>query len=170
MEVVYTLCILFGIMVSWFTFGTLVAYAGNFISRYFTAGVIFKEKYLPLHPVTAFGPLLLIWCLYPVWLLIKCCLAYLYRNIGRTVVVEDISKYQSSYRDGMSGCTKKASTKSLSNFFKSYLEKEESKFYLSNEADKNALENFFRIDGWRNVSEGVWTKIVKVKDLNIGEG
>lgn len=168
MEVVYGLCILFGIIASWITFGTLVAYVGNFISRYFTAEAIFDEEILPMHPVIVFGPLLLIWCLYPVWLLIKCCLAYMYRNIGRTVVVEDVTKYQSSYRDGYDGCTKKASTKAVSNFFKSYLEKEDSKFYLSNEAGKNALENFLRIDGWRNVSKGVWTKIVKVSELNTG--
>src|SRR5690606_12572096 len=115
------------------------------------------------------GPLMFVFFLYPVWLLIKSFGSYLRNNIGRTVVVEDISKYQPSHRGGMSGCTNKASTKSLSNFFKSYLEKEESRFYLSNEADKNALENFFRIDGWRNVSEGVWTKIVKVSQLNVGD-
>ena len=170
MEVVYVLCILFGIIASWFTFGMLLAYAANFISRYFTAEAIFDEEPLPMHSIIVLGPLLLIWCLYPVWLLIKCCAAYLYRNIGRTVVAEAVSKYEASYRGGYSGCTKKASTKALSNFFKSYLEKEDSKFYLSNEADKNALENFLRIDGWRNVGDGVWTKIVKVKDLNIGEG
>ena len=168
MEVVYGLCILFGIIASWFILGMLLVYAANFISRYFTAEAIFDEEPLPM--VIVFGPLLLIWCLYPVWLLIKCCLAYLYRNIGRTVVVEYAYKYETSYRDGYSCCTKKASTKAMSNFFKSYLEKEDSKFYLSNEADKNALENFLRIDGWRNVGDGVWTKIVKVKDLNIGEG
>lgn len=165
MEAVYGLCIVFGILASWFILGMLLAYAGNFISRYFTAEAIFNEKFLPIHPVIVFGPLLLIWCLYPVWLLIKFFGRYIYKNLGRTVVVEDISKYQSNYK---SGCTKKASTKAVSNFFKSYLEKEDSKFYLSNEADKNALENFFRIDGWRNVSEGVWTKIVKVSELNTG--
>jgi hypothetical protein len=165
MEAVYGLCIVFGILVSWFILGMLLAYAGNFISRYFTAEAIFNEKFLPIHPVIVFGPLLLIWCLYPVWLLIKFFGRYIYKNLGRTVVVEYISKYQSSYK---SGCTEKASTKAVSNFFKSYLEKEESRFYLSNEADKNALENFLRIDGWRNVSDRVWTKIVKVSELNTG--
>lgn len=147
----------------WLACGLLVVYGGNLLAKYLTGVAMFDEDLKPFHPIAMFGPFMFVWFLYPIWLAIEWGFKAMHKSIGRTVVVEDISKYQSSYK---SGCTKKASTKAVSNFFKSYLEKEESKFYLSNEADKNALENFFRIDGWRSVSDGVWTKIVKVSEIN----
>jgi hypothetical protein len=167
MEILYGLTGLLILISLWLFCGWLVVCSMNLVAMYLNGDKFFTYEEIPEIVHIYMGPLMFVFFLYPVWFLIKFFGSYLYNNLGRTVVVEDISKYSSNYRDGMSGCTKKASTKAVSNFFKSYLEKEESKFYLSNEADKNALENFFRIDGWRNVSEGVWTKIVKVSDLNV---
>ena len=158
------------IIIAWFFCGWVVVSTFNFLSLYLKGDKFFNSNEYPESLPVCMGPLMFVFFLYPVWFLIKYFGSYLYNNLGRTVVVEYASKYETSYRDGYSYCTEKASTKAQTNFFKSYLEREDSKFYLSNEADKNALENFFRVDGWRNVSEGVWTKIVKVKDLNIGEG
>jgi hypothetical protein len=167
MEVVYGVLGVLSLTAIWVACGLLVVYGGNLLTKYLTGVAIFDEDLKPFHPIVMCGPFMFVLFLYPIWLAIEWGFKAMHKSFGRTVVVEDISKYEASYRDGYSGCTKKASTKALSNFFKSYLEKEVSKFYLSNEGDKNALENFFRIDGWRNVSEGVWTKIVKVSDLNV---
>lgn len=170
MEFFIVLGMIIGSIVIWLLCGWGVTYTFNFLSLYLKGDKFFSSNEYPESLPVCMGPLMFVFFLYPVWLLIKFFGRYIYKNLGRTVVVEDVSKYQSSYRDGYDGCTKKASTKALSNFFKSHLEKEDSRFYLSNEAYyKNPLENFFRIDGWRNVSEGVWTKIVKVSQLNVGD-
>lgn len=162
MEVLYVLLgatVLTGL---WFLSGWIVVSSVNFVNMYFKGQRMF-DKYAPCHPAVGLGPLMFVWVLYPVWLLIKALYNFLYENLGRTVVVEDIRKYSSSYRHT---CLSKSSVKSLSNFFNVYMEKETSKFYHTDTGDKNAIENFFRVDGWRNVGDGVWTKIVKVKDLN----
>lgn len=164
MEVVYGVIIVLSIAALWFFCGWLVVSSTNFLSMYFNGKAFFHKGDSDIFNASiCFGPLMFVWILYPVWLLVQAIYKHLYENLGRTVVVEDIRKYSSSYRHT---CLSKSSVKSLSNFFNVYMEKETSKFYHTDSGDKNAIENFFRVDGWRNVGDGVWTKIVKVKDLN----
>lgn len=167
MEIVYGLTGLLIIISLWLFCGWLVVCSMNFVAMYLNGDKFFTYEEIPEIVHIFMGPFMFVFFLYPVWFLIKVFGSYLRNNIGRTVVVEDIRKYSSSYRQT---CISKCSVKSLANFFNVYMEKETSKFYHTDTGDKNALENFFRVDGWRNVSDGVWTKIVKVKDLNIGEG
>lgn len=166
MEFLIVMGTILSIIAVWFFCGWAVVSSSNFLSLYLSGGKFFdSEDYPEILPI-GMGPLMFLFILYPVWLLIKYLGSLIYENIGRTVVVEDIREYTSNYRNS---CLNKSSTKSLSNFFNAYMEKETSKFYHTDTGDANALENFFRIDGWRNVGEGVWTKIVKVKDLNTGD-
>lgn len=162
MEIVYGFIGLLVLVGLWFFCGWLVMSSANFMSMYLT-GDRFFSKEDPFHPAVAFGPMMFVWLLYPLWLLLQYIYTALHNNIDRTVVVvENIREYAYDYRHK---CLSKASTKSLSNFFNAYMEKETSKFCHTETGDKNALENFFRVDGWRNVGDGVWTKIVKVSEL-----
>ena len=166
MEAVYGILIIALLMALWAASGWVVVKVVDFLSMYFKGENMF-ESVQPFHPAVGLGPLMFVWMFYPLWIVVKKGWEYVYGRVGCKVVVEDIRKYHSDYKYR---CIDRASTKTLVNFFKTYLEKTESKFYSSQEGDRNALENFFRIDGWRNVKDGVWTKIVKVKDLNTGEG
>ena len=60
-------------------------------------------------------------------------------------------------------------TKNLCNFFKLYMEENQNaNFLIRQESDNEALTNFLEIDGWRKVNDVLYTKIVRVKDLNGG--
>lgn len=95
----------------WIASGLGVISSVNFLSMYFKGERMFI-KYDPCHPAVFFGPLMFVWILYPVWLLVKEVYTLIYNNIGRTVVVEDIRNYSSSYRQT---CITKCSVKSLAN-------------------------------------------------------
>jgi hypothetical protein len=47
-------------------------------------------------------------------------------------------------------------------------ENQNANFLIRQESDNEALTNFLEIDGWRKVNDVLYTKIVRVKDLNGG--
>lgn len=161
MELVYGMLIIALLMALWVASGWVVIKAIDFLSMYFKGENTF-ELGDPIHPATLFGPLMFVWMFYPLWIVVKKGWEYVYGRVGCKVVVENVRRYTYLSRKE---CIEVAHTKPLCNFFKSYLENGMD-FHSQNVEDRNALENFFRIDGWRNVKDGVWTKIVKVKDLN----
>lgn len=167
MEFLILLTAVITLVLLWFGIGCLAKITIDAVHLYFKGNRYFNGDAGIEHPMIVFGPLMLVWILYPIWALVAYVAKNIWWNSGFTVVVENVREYQG--RNYKHICMREASTKSLSNFFNAYMEDQDKKFYASQGGDKNALENFFRVDGWRSVGDGKWTKIVRLKEVNCGE-
>ena len=114
-------------------------------------------------PQNFFGPLLLVWIFYPLWLGIVCVVKQLHWQFGWKVVTLHVNVLNNSFLHELKKCSP---TTSLYNFFQLYMEDVQKSFFTSNSKDNEALTNFLEIDGWRKVNDVLYTKIVRVKHLN----
>jgi hypothetical protein len=165
---VAVLTFIFGV---WPLIGWIIVSAMNFISTYLKGENFFytypKRDGEIKFPQIFFGPLLLVWIFYPVWLGIVYVAKQLRYQFGWKVVTFNVRVVDAEYQNKI---LKLCPTTTLYNFFKLYMEDPAKKFYTSSSSPKDtqALTNFLEIDGWRKVSDVLYTKIVRVKDLNKG--
>ena len=168
MELLIMLTAFFSLIGCWFFVGWLIVSAMNFISTYLKGEHFFftypKRDGEIKFPQIFFGPLLLVWIFYPVWLGIVYVVKQLRYQFGWKVVTFNVRVVDAEYQNKI---LKLCPTTTLYNFFKLYMEDPAKKFYTSSSSkDTQALTNFLEIDGWRKVSDVLYTKIVRVKHLN----
>ena len=162
MFVVALLTFMFGV---WPLIGWIIVTTMNFISVYLK-GERFFTKFNDLggSPQIFFGPLLLVWIFYPLWLGIVYVVKKLRYQFGWKVVTFNVRVVDAEYQNKI---LKLCPTTTLCNFFKLYMEENQNaRFLLRQENDNAALTNFLEIDGWRKVNDVLYTKIVRVKHLN----
>jgi hypothetical protein len=170
MELLIGISCVMVLFAGWPLIGWIVVTTMNFISTYLKGEHFFytyaKRDGEIKFPQIFFGPLLLVWILYPLWLGIVYVAKQLHRQFGWKVVTFNVRVVDAEYQNKI---LKLCPTVTLCNFFKLYMEDPTKKFYTSSSPsskDTQALTSFLEIDGWRKVSDVLYTKIVRVKDLN----
>jgi hypothetical protein len=166
MESLIVLTVILSLCACWPLIGWVIVTTMNFISVYLKGEEFFYrftgDEGLQF-PQILLGPLLLVWIFYPVWLGIVYVVKLLRYQFGWKVVTLRVNVLNSSYLHELK---KSSPTRNLCNFFQLYTEDTQKRFFTSNSKDSEALTNFLEIDGWRKVSDVLYTKIVRVKDLN----
>jgi hypothetical protein len=170
MEAVWVIIWAMGfVFVLWPFIGWVIVTAMNFLSVYLKGENFFDSLSVegaPSYPQIFFGPLLLVWIFYPLWLGIVYVAKKLRWQFGWKVVTFNVRVVDAEYQNKILNL---CPTTTLCNFFKLYMEDTTKKFYTSSSPsskDTQALTNFLEIDGWRKVSDVLYTKIVRVKHLN----
>ena len=170
MEILIAIIIILSLCACWLLIGWIIVTAMNFISTYLKGEHFFytygKRDGEIKFPQIVFGPLFIVWIFYPVWLGIVYVVKQLRYQFGWKVVTFNVRVVDAEYQNKI---LKMCPTVTLCNFFKLYMEDPTKKFYTSSSPsskDTQALTNFLEIDGWRKVNDILYTKIVRVKDLN----
>jgi hypothetical protein len=168
MEILIAAIIILLLGACWPLIGWIVVTTMNFISTYLKGEHFFytygKRDGEIKFPQIFLGPLLLVWVFYPVWLGIVYVVKLLHWKFGWKVVTFNVFSTDQQY---LKELILISPTINLCNFFKLYMEGSEKSYFRPREGrDNEALTNFLEIDGWRKVNDVLYTKIVRVKDLN----
>jgi hypothetical protein len=160
------------VFIIWAALGLLINKALSSFYLYKT-GLNVDVEGLSLLTGVIFGPTLLVvysfaLCLYIIFV----CLRKLYYIIGFKVVVLDINKFIIKNKNK---AIEFAPTIQTKNFLTVYLSDRTLVGFSNYSArdkkdckDFAALVSFLEVDGWRSVDGNVWTKFVRVRDVNNG--